>query len=126
MIVKRATLSRIYIANVVFFSVLALLLIVFVFDKKYCAYGLAVAFINYLLSGVFYFIQQRRVSRFLGQALIFVVSSTVFRFITVGLLLVWGFKQLDSISADIVVGFILGQIFYLTIQLIWVSKQYVK
>lgn len=89
-------------------------------------YGAVVSLVNVSLYYGFYWRHRRRVPAYSGQALTVVISSTVTRFFFVGLLLVLGWEKLNLEPKSLILGFVLGQIFYLVNQLITVRIHHGK
>ncbi|PIE45036.1 MAG: hypothetical protein CSA45_04535 [Gammaproteobacteria bacterium] len=89
-------------------------------------FGVAVSLFNFGLHFGVYLIQRKQVPRYPAQALVAVVSTTVFRFVVCGCLLVLGFHRLGLAPNPLLLGFILGQLFFLFYQLTTVATNDVK
>ncbi len=75
-------------------------------------YGLLISVVNVGVFYGFYFYHKKRISRYPAQALVVVVSSTVARFLLIGGLLVLAFQHPNVAAKSLVLGFVLGQLFF--------------
>lgn len=91
-------------------------------DKTAYFLGFSVSLINALLAVFFRWWYGRKIPRYSGQTLAIVVQTVVIRFVTVGALLIYSFKWLELTPKSIILGFVIGQIFFLINQLITVVK----
>lgn len=98
------------------FAVIATLY--FIDDKRGFSYGVLVALFNLGLSRVFLRRNRRKVSRYPGQALVAVLNSMVVRIFVVGVLIVLGLSKLNMDAKAMIVGFVLGQVYYIVIHLL--------
>lgn len=89
-------------------------------DKKAFLYGIFVSLANLGVYYYFYFRHKNKIPEYQGQALVVVVISIVTRFILIGGLLVWGLTQFSE-SESLLLGFVLGQLFFLFNQLLTVA-----
>lgn len=95
-------------------------------DMSGFLYGVAVSMTGLGIYYGFYRCHRRRVSAYPGQALVVVISSTVVRFVLLGLLLVYGWVYLHLQPESLILGFVLGQFFYLINQFITVKTSHGK
>lgn len=107
-------------------GIIALLGFALVESKQAFAYGILVSFVNAVLYYGFYWRHRRRIATYPEQALVVVVSSTVTRFALVGCSLILGWVNLQLQPESLILGFVLGQIFYLLNQLITVKTSHGK
>lgn len=84
--------------------------------------GVGISFINAGIYWAMHFRHIVRVPDYPAQALMVVVSTTVVRFILVGALLIWALTKTTLTPTSVLLGFVLGQIFFLVNQLIVVAK----
>ncbi len=85
------------------------------------SYGVFVSLVNIVIQAVIYFGHKRKVSRYPSQALVVVVINTVTRLLAVVGLLLLGFRHFLLSAEYILLGFVLGQVFFLIHQL-WVTQ----
>lgn len=95
-------------------------------DQVALFYGTAVGLVNLSMSYGLYWWHRQRIAKYQAQALVLVVRSMVFRWFAVCGLLVFGLRQMDDAPTVVLVGFVIGQLFYLINQLIRVATQHGK
>ncbi len=104
------------ITSILFFEVLLLsifIVVTFFVNQVSFGFGLLISLCN---TGIYYglcFYHKRLISRYPMQALVVVASSTVVRFLLIGGLLVLCFQQANLTAKALVLGFVLGQLFFL-------------
>lgn len=76
-------------------------------------YGLLASLVNIGIAIGVYQHQSKQVPSYPNQALVIVISTTLIRFLVTGALLVYGFKWLGFTPKPLLLGFVLGQIFFL-------------
>lgn len=118
MILKNYRAVKLHGLNILFNVIVFFIALYFVPARMAFCYGVMVALVNLLLLYVFYYWYRRRVARYLGQGLVVMTQTVVVRFFVVGCLLVVGFYQLAFSPFSLVLGFVLGQVFYLLNQLV--------
>ncbi len=104
------------IKHILFFEVLLVLFIsvvAFFVNQLGFGYGLLISLFNAGIYYGFYFYHRRLVSRYPMQALVIVVCSTIVRFLIIGGLLVLCFHNPNLTAKTLVLGFVLGQLFFL-------------
>ena len=84
-------------------------------------YGAVVSWANIALHYGVFNVQKKRLSRYQSQALVVMVSSTVTRFFIMGSLLALGFRNSYLEAVPLLLGFVLGQLFFLIHQLLVVT-----
>lgn len=97
------------------------LLISLQFPLAFCI-GLGISFVSI---GIYSIMQARhlgRVPNYPAQALVVVISTTIARFSIVGAALVWVLTQTALSATTVLLGFVVGQVFFLINQLITVAK----
>lgn len=88
-------------------------------------YGVLVSALNTVLYFFYYQHYRHKVATYPNQALVVVVVMMVMRFALVGGLLLAGFEYLALAAKPLLLGFVLGQLFFLINQLM-VVKSYGK
>ncbi len=105
-----------------------MLLVVFVvlmgffIGQKSFAYGLLISLLNAIIYYAVYWYNKRLISRYPMQALVVVISSTVVRFLFIGGWLVFCFQNPNVTAENLILGFVLGQLFFLIHHLMVVSS----
>lgn len=89
---------------------------------KTLSYGMLISLFNVSLYYGFYIYHKKSVSRYPAQALVVVISSMIIRFLLVGSLLILAFQNDVSTAKPLIVGFILGQVFFLIYHLTVVTN----
>lgn len=89
-------------------------------------YGLAISVVNIGLYYGFYARYRRRIAVYPAQALVVVIVSTVTRFLLVGMLLVAVFRWLPADAKTVMLGFVVGQVYFLLNHLTMVATNNVK
>ncbi len=107
-------MSRLHQVNGLFFAGLLLVLLLWA-EPKALLYGVMVSLVN-----------MHRVAKYPAQALVLVISTTVMRFVCVGALLFWGLVRLQLAPEALILGFVLGQFFFIFHQLITVKANHGK
>ncbi len=108
--------SPVTIKSILFFEVLLILFVVavmFFINQVSFGFGLLISLCNTGIYYGFYFYHKRLISRYPMQALVVVASSTVVRFLLIGGLLVLCFHNSNLTAKTLVLGFVLGQLFFL-------------
>ncbi len=108
------TIKTIYTKTkgIVFF-VFFIVLVMFFLGQKSFGCGMLVSLLNASAYYGFYFYHKRLISRYPMQALVVVASSTVVRFLFIGGLLVLCFHNPNLTAKTLVLGFVLGQLYFL-------------
>lgn len=99
--------------SILFFEVFSVVLVVFFIYQVSLGCGLLISVLNAIIYYGFYFYHKRLISRYPMQALVVVASSTVVRFLVIGGLLVLCFHNPNLTAKTLVLGFVLGQLFFL-------------
>lgn len=89
-------------------------------EKQDYLYGLFVSLINTGIALGVYYLKRKQIPRYPAQALVIVISTTLMRFMIIGGLLIYGFTRFGGIPEPLLLGFVIGQIFFLINQLITV------
>lgn len=106
--------------------VIALLGYLLVDEKNAYLYGCFTGLVNIAVALGVYYLKRKQVPRYPAQALVIVISTTLMRFLIVGSLLVYGFTRIGLTPEPLLIGFVLGQIFFLIHQLVTVKIGYGK
>ncbi|PID65031.1 MAG: hypothetical protein CR977_02480 [Gammaproteobacteria bacterium] len=118
-------MSRLHQVNGLFFTGLLLVLLLWA-EPKALLYGVMVSLVNMGLYYGFFLRHRHRVAKYPAQALVLVISTTVMRFVCVGVLLFWGLVRLQLAPEALILGFVLGQFFFIFHQLITVKVNHGK
>ncbi len=118
-------MSKLQQVNGLFFVGLLLGLLLWV-EPKALLYGVMVSLANMGLYYGFFLRHRYRIAKYPGQALVLVISATVMRFVCVGVLLFCGLSQLQLAPKALILGFVLGQFFFIFHQLITVKANHGK
>ncbi|MGY0398361.1 MAG: ATP synthase subunit I [Ostreibacterium sp.] len=86
-------------------------------------YGTVISLCNIALYYAFFVQHKGRVARYPEQALVIVVTTTSIRFLLVGSLLIVAFTTMKLEAQSILLGFVLGQLFFLIHQLVMVVEK---
>lgn len=110
------SISIVTIKNLLFFGVFFMLFTVagwFLADWYALVIGGLISLVNAGVYYGFYFYHKHRVSQYPAQALVVVINSTVVRFLLIGGLLILAYKETSLAANSLLLGFILGQLFFL-------------
>lgn len=108
------------------FLILVVVISLLTSSTRAFVWGVIVSGINMGLYWGFYAIYCRRIPRYSGHSLTLVISTTLTRFVVVGCLLVLGFHRIGFDPKPLLLGFVLGQLFFLLHQLTTVATNNVK
>ncbi len=91
-----------------------LVIFVFLLFAGYTSFvvGLFISMVSLVIHYMFYFYYKNKVSSCASQTLLVFVKSVVIRFFLVGCLLILAFQNPNLAAKPLLIGFILGQIFF--------------
>lgn len=91
------------------------------FPLAFCI-GLGISFVSTCVYLIMQARHLRRVPDYPAQALVVVISTMIVRFFIIGAALAWVLTQTALSATTVLLGFVVGQVFFLINQLIMVAK----